>query len=414
MNKKTFLLLLLLTVFTLSQAQERPAAIVRLQTELQELNKAYQAAYNQKEHVAAAESLLAQLRLFNSLRLSEAEEADNRKLINAYKSNIYYNLACSYALRSMRKPAVEAFRKAVELGYRDYRHALADTDFDNIRGNKEFRKLVESLRQYDHLHILQQARGYRAENTDTLPRFTYQSAGDYKLQSVRWFFNLDSIAGTGSEVSKIINILAFAHNSIRHDGGNYAMCENDALDIYNYHRTTGNGVNCRQMAMALNDMYLSMGFPSRVVTCMPRDVDDPDCHVINCVYSSEQGKWLWMDATFNAYVKDEHGTLLGIAEVRDRLIHDQPLVLNEDANWNNQSKQTKEQYLDSYMAKNLYWLSCITNNEFCAEGHYRYNGQRYLLLVPEGFSSSATANAAYTLTSDAAYFWQAPGKAPAK
>lgn len=414
MKKKTFLLVLLLTVFTLSQAQERPAAIVRLQAEWQELNNAYLSAYDRKDYAASIESLLAQLRLFDHLGLSEAEQADNRKLIDFYKNNIYYNLACSYALRNMRKPAVEAFRKAVELGYREYRHTLADTDFDNIRDNKEFRKLVESLRQYDHLYILQQAKGYCAEPADTLLSFTYQSADNYKLQSVRRFFNLDSIAGTGNEVSKIINILAFAHNSIRHDGGNYAMCENDALDIYNYHRTTGNGVNCRQMAMALNDMYLSMGFPSRVVTCMPRDVDDPDCHVINCVYSFEQGKWLWMDATFNAYVKDEHGTLLGIAEVRDRLIHNRPLVLNEDANWNNQNKQTKEQYLDAYMAKNLYWLNCITHNEFCAEGRYRHNGQRYLLLVPEGFTSPATVGNSYMLTSDAAYFWQAPEKAPAK
>ena len=49
-----------------------------------------------------------------------------------------------------------------------------------------------------------------------------------------------------------------------------------------------------------------------------------------------------MDPTFNAYVKDEHGNLLSIAEVRERLITDQPLYLNEDANWNNKSKQTKE------------------------------------------------------------------------
>jgi hypothetical protein len=53
---------------------------------------------------------------------------------------------------------------------------------------------------------------------------------------------------------------------------------------------------------------------------------------------------------------DENGVMLSIAEVRERLRTDQPLQLNEDANWNNKSKQTKEYYLDTYMAKNLYYI----------------------------------------------------------
>ena len=63
--------------------------------------------------------------------------------------------------------------------------------------------------------------------------------------------------------------------------------------------------------------------------------------LINSVYSQQLQKWIWIDPTNNAYVKDENGNLLSIAEVRDRLIHNKPLVLNEDANWNNQKKQTK-------------------------------------------------------------------------
>ena len=53
---------------------------------------------------------------------------------------------------------------------------------------------------------------------------------------------------------------------------------------------------------------------------------------------------LWTFSPFNAYVKDEKGNFLGIAEVRERLINNQPLVLNEDANHNNDTKQTKEEY----------------------------------------------------------------------
>lgn len=115
-----------------------------------------------------------------------------------------------------------------------------------------------------------------------------------------------------------------------------------------------------------------------------------------------------MDPTFNAYVTDEKGNLLGIAEVRERLRNDQPLVLNEDANWNNQSKQTKLYYLDYYMAKNLYYVVCPLRSEFNAETNY--DGKvwsDYVALVPEGFLPEKENREAFNI-SDNDYFWQSP------
>ena len=150
-----------------------------------------------------------------------------------------------------------------------------------------------------------------------------------------------------------------------------------------------------------------MGIPSRYVTCMPKDPRDQDCHVINCVWSSQLEKWIWIDPTFNAYVKDENGVFLSIAEVRERLIDGRPLTLNEDANWNNENKQTKEDYLENYMAKNLYWLSCATEYCFNPESRYRYTGNKYVVLIPIGFEVFGHAD---YITTDAEYFWQAPEK----
>jgi hypothetical protein len=227
-----------------------------------------------------------------------------------------------------------------------------------------------------------------------------------RLKNVKEFFSLDEVAGDGNEISKILNILRFVHDSIRHDGGNYALCEFDAIDIYNYHKSTGKGVNCRHLAIALNEMYLSMGIPSRYVTCMPKDPNDQDCHVINVVWSSQLKKWIWVDPTFYAYVTDENGTLLGIAEVRECLIDGRTLVLNEDANWNHESQQTKEHYLENYMAKNLYYIECVTENRFNPESRYRDTGSIYVKLVPS--SEEETSNERRVITHDADYFWQAP------
>ena len=48
---------------------------------------------------------------------------------------------------------------------------------------------------------------------------------------------------------------------------------------------------------------------------------------------------------------NEHGDLLSIQEVRERLTKGLPLVLNADANWNREYLQTKQDYLENYMAK---------------------------------------------------------------
>lgn len=133
---------------------------------------------------------------------------------------------------------------------------------------------------------------------------------------------------------------------------------------------------------------------------------DTDCHVINSVYSSQLKKWIWIDPTFNAYVTDDKGNLLSIAEVREKLIKSEPIVLNEDTNWNNQIKQTKEEYLYNYLAKNLYWFSCPDFSRFNPESRYRNNKSKYINLVPPEFEKQLTSNEYFT--HDAHYFWQLP------
>jgi tetratricopeptide (TPR) repeat protein len=59
----------------------------------------------------------------------------------------HYNLACSYAL--LRKPdlALKTLRRAVELGYRDFRYMREDRDLDSIRHDPRFRQI---LREYEN------------------------------------------------------------------------------------------------------------------------------------------------------------------------------------------------------------------------------------------------------------------------
>lgn len=412
MNIKHFVLrVIALSMFALTASFAKSQSLEKYYEKLSEYEKQYRTYYDSGQYDLASQPLtdlihfLDTTTAFNDPQYDESREQINQSLAS-YKANTYYNLACNYSLSHQKKPALSALETSIALGYKDYANMKNDSDFDFIRNEKKFKALLKQIEQYDHLLILRNSAPYVKEVTDSLPQFMYQPADDACLKQVREFFSLDKVAGDGDEISKILNILRFAHDSIRHDGGNYALCEFDAIDIYNYHKSTGKGVNCRHLAIALNEMYLAMGFCSRYVTCMPKDPNDQDCHVINAVWSSQLKKWIWVDPTFNAYVMDENGNLLGIAEVRERLIDGRPLVLNEDANWNHEGQPTKEYYLENYMAKNLYYIECVTVNRFNPESRYRNTGSVYVKLVPSDEEEGSSKREIHT--HDVHYFWQAP------
>lgn len=320
----------------------------------------------------------------------------------------YYQLGCMYALDNLPIDAVNMVEKAVNMGLDDYWNLASDDDMESINKNPRYLEAMKKMKaiSIDYSIILKQSGGY-TKDTKEIPPFTYMDTNDSNLKRIREYFNLDSIAGNGDEISKIKNMLTWAHNIVRHDGNSFNPEERNTIAMVELCKKENRGINCRMMAQLLNECYLAMGFKSRFVTCMPQKMIN-DCHVINSVYSNTLKKWLWMDPTFNAYVSDEKGNLLSIAEVRERLRNGQPLVLNENANWNNQNKKTKEHYLDYYMAKNLYYVVCPLRSEYNAETNYEGKiWSQYVSLTPEGFLPEENNRTAIQ-TNDDSYFWQPP------
>ena len=316
--------------------------------------------------------------------------------------------------------ALEYLDKSIKAGFVDYAHMQRDTDLDNIRKEAGFVKMLEPLRETgDYLYILKKAGTYNTAEKRELPKFTYQSADNPNLVALRKAFNLDSIAGQGNDASKILNLMHWIHNTVPHDGNNGNPPVMNAMSMMAVCKKEGRGLNCRGLAMALNECYLALGIQSRYVTCLPKDSlgIDVDCHVINMVYAKDLKKWIWIDPTFDAYVMNEKGELLSVEEVRDRIINDKPLILNPDANWNRRNSQTKEHYLYNYMAKNLYMLECPVSSEYDTETRAAGKTIQYIRLVPldyfkkslETLSSTDTkAQTTFTThrTNNPAAFWE--------
>ena len=274
-----------------------------------------------------------------------------------------------------------------------------------------------------YLDILKRASDYNLDEKGEIPVFTYQSSLDSNLVALRNTFNLDSVVGLGNETSKVLNLLHWVHNTVNHDGQHESGIKKiDAYEIITAARKRHIGVSCGELATTLNDCYLAMGWASRKIYCFPKDSlgNDHDSHVINVVYLSSKNKWIWVDPTNDAYVMDEKGELLSIEEVRERLIINGPLIVNPEANWNHKSSLTKDYYLDTYMAKNLYRLTCPLNSEYDYETKGRGKTIEYINLWPldyskkepfktEGYDPGLKTTFINYYVFDPDIFWQTPG-----
>lgn len=273
--------------------------------------------------------------------------------------------------------------------------------------------------QIPYLEKLKKATKYNYSDKRFIPKIEYQAKDNPNLVKIRKDFKLDSIAGEGNEVSQILNLLHWVHNIVRHDGGSNNPTLKNAIDLIKVCQTEKRGINCRMMATILNECYLSMGFKSRYITCMPKETEFDDCHVINMVYSNDLKRWIWVDPTFDAYVMDEKGELLGLKEVRERLTNRKTLILNPEANWNRENSQTKKEYLETYMAKNLYRLQTPLVSQYDTETWKSGQEIAYVELLPldgieqtpqkqEQFNTETKVKFTYYKTNNPDLFWADP------
>lgn len=265
----------------------------------------------------------------------------------------------------------------------------------------------------DYLKILTEHAKYDYYEIKQFAKFTYQDASDSNLVKLQKKYELKKVAGAVDEISKIINLMRWVHNVVRHDGNSENPEPRNSLNLIQVCQDSSRGVNCRMMTIILNEVYLSLGFKSRFITCMPKGEKFDDCHVINIVYSKTMDKWVYMDPTFEAYFKDENGILLNPEEVRKKMINGDSLTINNEINWNGKP-YNKKHYLQ-YMAKNLFRFSCPIASEFGYES--KNEDIRYVYLNPEKYNpqnlkteyetkSGKEIYSIYIKNPD--YFWQKP------
>ncbi|WP_186774329.1 transglutaminase domain-containing protein [Chitinophaga pinensis] len=258
---------------------------------------------------------------------------------------------------------------------------------------------------------------YDTTQQQTFPVFTYQSPEDPALKTLRDTYQLDSIAGQGSETERAIRLLEWFHNQVPHEDVR-SLPVLTARYIIDTYREKKVGQGCYPLSIAMNEIFLSMGFKSRSVICFSSKYPEPDGgHVINAVYISSLHKWIYMDPQDNAYVKDEKGNFLSVEEVRERLVNGKPMYLNASANYH-QVPTKKEQYLYEFMGEHMYRLICPVNSEYDSQTRSAGKLLQYVELLPPGskdpavdmFETSVRGNTKVITyhTNNNRVFWQLP------
>lgn len=171
-----------------------------------------------------------------------------------------------------------------------------------------------------------------------------------------------------SDIEKILFICDWLHKNIIHDG-------DASFDKFNLNNIKINKkMNCYEISLLLNVIYITLGFKARMVQTMPFDPFISSNHWVNIVYI--KSKWHMIDATFNAHCELD-GNILSIEEIR-KCIAD-----------NTQFKIFVHGKLNS---SQYYYLLCETYYQFNtfkihSENPLLERNQEIINLSPVGFDS---------------------------
>jgi hypothetical protein len=241
--------------------------------------------------------------------------------------------------------------------------------------------------------------------------FSYQPPTDSGLTALRRKFDLDRVAGTGSDFSRALNLLRWAHRIVRHDGASFNPQPANALNLIQVCADSGRGVNCRMMATILNEACLAEGLRSKHLTCLPADKSDTECHVVDAVWSDSLNKWVFLDPTFLGYFTDARGVLQSPEEIRAAYITGDSLVVSPELDYNGVPHNPEE--YRAYLAKNIFRFVAPIESAFNYES--RPADVVWIYLNPLGYDQEKTAHADTSgtgehkmisiCTDNAAWFW---------
>lgn len=249
--------------------------------------------------------------------------------------------------------------------------------------------------------------------------FAYAAATDENLGRLRELYNLEAIAGQGSETERLINLMTWVYRLTGHANEPEIPKELNAFNLIRLAQVEHVQINCYMKTVILNEVYLAMGWQSRQTHLLPHSNEEDESHFVTSVYAPALGKWIVMDPDFGAYLTDEEGNILGVSEIRSRLAAGQPLRA-VDVNAGGRLTNAWGSARDFIAGADYVWF--LTDFVFKIRCPQRslFNqaaqpGRVYFELIPDGYREELLQEPTITdsgkiivYTNDEALFWQRP------
>jgi len=266
-----------------------------------------------------------------------------------------------------------------------------------------------------HPDFSAQEPGYPVEVT-----FYYAQPTDENLTRLRDQYDLETVAGQGSETDQIINLMHWVYSLAGHANEPAIPTDRNAFAFIHMAQVEQKQINCYMKTVILNEVYLSLGFDSRQTHLLPHSHEERESHFITSVYSRTLDKWILMDPDFGVYVADEKGNILSVEEIRRRLISGEPLKVQHPGRnrletiWGDIRNWTEGADYLWFLSDFIFKMRCPKYSRF-AQGNEPI--REYYELIPDGYrpelleeSRLAARGKKISTINDEKAFWAKPAE----
>ena len=240
---------------------------------------------------------------------------------------------------------------------------------------------------------------------DTVPFSLRIIRDSVRAQQIRDYFQLDTLyKPTDDTWTKALAIGRFVAQ-IPHANQHVYPTEVNAIGLWEYTKNTEPAFNCRLHSIMTFELLSAAGIPARYVTCMPKDSNDCDCHVMNEVWLPEQHKWVMLDTDMRHFVTDKKSNLLSLREIREHYISGQKMLMWQDF----ADPSDRIDYYYAYLAKNTYWFQCWRTLSYYQEDmtHPEILRDGMVDIVPSGYTP-CDPGMRNMISTNADQFWSEP------
>ncbi len=231
------------------------------------------------------------------------------------------------------------------------------------------------ISQEDDLYFLKRYSEYeKCYSKNNRINFRYVNE---ELNELKKYLPTELYMHTDNEFKRMIKLMLWVHNFLIPSGAAVPIHPFNCLNILEKTKTEKITSNCWMFAIVLNEIFLSFGYKSKMIRCMPFDLRFKDCHCVVQAYVSEYNKWVMFDAAFGTYYTDAQKNPLDLKEIRNHIIMNKQLYTPLTP-----LKYSKE--LFKYWIKNIFRFEAYALSKFNMEED-KSNFSVIYSLLPVGY-----------------------------